>query len=275
MTNECACGKPTDAYVCQTCAGALSRALGDCTWLEGELETTITRQRGAATGGGARGTNDSLPWHERASQARRTLHALLVTWVRFCGEESVRHAPAWQARDNLTSLSRWLLNCVHGLTLHELGGDAVAEITDAVAECERIVFWKRKSRTYLGPCGQTVVDEDGEVLTLSCPGEVYADEGAQVGYCDECAQGVTVAIRKSDLDKRLDDRLCTAAEIARLATYLGLDVPRDRVRQQVNTWHKRKLVLPASKDADGSPLFRYGEVKVMLYATYATRAETG
>lgn len=274
--SECRCGKPTrdDAYVCDDCAANLSRALGDVAWLDDELETTITRQRAATYDGNGSSTGDKpLPWHERAADARRTLHGLLVSWVRFCDEEDIRGIPQWQARDNLTSLARWLLHCVRGLSLHDIGPDVVDEITDAVAECERVVFWKRRSRTYLGPCGQTVLDEWDEVVTLACPGEVYAEENTDVGNCDECGQGVTVAIRKADLNKQLDDRLCTAAEIARLSTYLGLNVPRDRVRKQVNTWHARKLVTPASKDAEGNPLFRYGAVRTLLYATYVTRRD--
>lgn len=274
--SECRCGKPTrdDAYVCDDCSTGLSRALGDIAWLDDELETTITRQRAATYDGSTSGTGDKpLPWHERAADARRTLHGLLVSWVRFCDEEDIRGIPQWQARDNLTSLARWMLHCVRGLSLHDIGPDAVDEITDAVAECERVVFWKRRSRTYLGPCGQKVTDEWDEVVTLACPGEVYAEENADVGTCDECGQGVTVAIRKADLNKQLDDRLCTAAEIARLSTYLGLDVPRDRVRKQVNTWHARKLVTPASKDHEGNPLFRYGAVRTLLYATYVTRRD--
>lgn len=271
MTNNaCGCGKPTDAYVCQTCAGALEKALGDCTWLDDELMTTITRQKGASTEGGARGTNTSLPFHETASNARRELHTTLTKWVRYCSRNQVRGTPRWETRDTIPSRSRWLLNCVHGLTLNEAGGEAVQELTDAVSEAERIVFWKRRSRQYLGPCAQTVLDEYDEIIHEVCPGDVYADEGAPVGECDLCGQGVTVAIRKGELTKELDDRLYTAAEIAWLATFLGLQQDRDRVRKQVNSWHSRKLIQPAGKDAQEDPMFRYGDIRALLYSTYDT-----
>src|SRR3546814_287087 len=181
-----------------------------------------------------------LPWHDKAAEAQRALRGLLVWWVRFCTEESMRGLPTTAPADNVPSLARWLLHVVHGLTLHELGSDAVDEITDAVAECRRIVFWKRAARVYLGTCGQVVTDEDGEVITLSCGGEVYADEGDPVGKCDLCGQGVTVVIRKAEIDKRLLDRLCTHAEIATYAVYLGLRAPREQVRRRVNYWHRHK-----------------------------------
>jgi hypothetical protein len=272
--NECRCGRPTRdaAYVCDQCVERLARALGDCGWTDVELETTITRQRGIPTTGGAPSAERGLPWHERGAEARRNLHGLLVSWVRFCGEERVRGVPTWQPTDRVVSLSRWLLHCVDGLALHDIGPEAVDEITDAVAECQRIVFYKRRSRVYLGVCEQPVIDDEGEeYAAVVCEGEVYAEEGAPVGTCDDCGQGVTVAIRRTELERKLDDRLCTAAEIARLSTYLGLDADRDKVRQRVHYWHRHKRVMPRGSGDDDAPLFRYGEVRSMLYAEFATR----
>lgn len=269
-TMECRCGRPTrdKAFVCETCQHALEKALGDIRWLDEELETTMTRQKSATIDGGSPSAERGLPWHDKAADARRTLHSLLVLWVRFCGEEGVRGAPARQPRDTLGSLSAWLLNVTHGLTLLDIGSDAVDEITDAVAEAERIVFWKRKSRDYLGTCGQVVKDDDGEVISLSCPGEVYAEEGDQIGTCDDCGQGVTVVIRKADLNQQLDDRLFTAAEIARLATFLGLKQPREKVRTKVLYWHRREIIKQKMTDDKDHPMFRYGDVKALLYREF-------
>lgn len=270
-TNECRCGRETRGEtftVCEQCESDLEKALGDCAWLDDELETTITRQRGAGMTGGSPSAEHGLPWHDKAAEAQRKLHGLLVWWMRFCVEEHVRGLPTKDPADKIPSLSRWLLHAVHGLTLHELGSDAVDEITDAVAECRRIVFWKRASRIYLGTCGQTVADEDGEVITLSCEGEVYAEEGEPVGTCDLCGQGVTVVIRKEQIDKRLHDRLCTPAEIATYAVYLGLSAPREQVRKRVNYWHRHKRIEHKGDNQKGEPLFKYGDVRNMLYAEF-------
>jgi hypothetical protein len=268
--SECRCGRPTrdEAYVCDTCANALSRSLGDVPWLDEELDITMTRQRSAPITGGAPSADRGLPWHDKAAECRRNLHALLVSWVRFCDEEEVRGKPTWEVQNNLPSLSRWMLNCVRGLTLHDIGPEVVDEITNAVAEAERIVFWKRRSRVYLGPCGHRVADENGVVVMEKCPGDVYADEGSPIGHCDECGEGVTVVIRKGDLERQLDDRLCTPAELARLCVILGLDAPRERVREKVNYWHRHKRIDQKGSDANGHPLFKYGEVRLMLYQAF-------
>lgn len=259
---NCTCGKPTkdNAYVCEDCLTALAKALGDVPWLDEELDISITRQKASALGGGSRSRTTPLPWHEKASDAKRALHGLLATWVRFCAEEHVRDRgadAAWPA-DNLTAMSRWLLWRVDGLAFHDLGGDAVDEITNAVAQGERIVFWRKRERVYLGPCGTALTDES------ACDGDVYADAGQEFGYCQACGFPFKVDARRAALEQQLDDRLCTASEIARLAVYLGLDQSREQVRNRVNQWHSRNRISPNGHNPDGDPVFRYGEVRALL-----------
>ena len=269
--SECRCGKPTrdGAWLCDGCEKRLTDTLCDLTELDDEVVTTMTRQTGAAITGGSRSATTPLPWHEKAADARRTLHGMLATWVRFCDEEQVRGPVVEFPADTIPAMSAYLATRVHGLALLDIGPEAMDEITDAAAECHRLVFWKRKNRLYLGPCETPIEVEDGEPEV--CPGEVYADEGEPVGFCNLCEQGVTVVIRRADLEKRLDGYLATAAEIARLATFLGLDVPRDTVRKRVHYWHRHKRIVPKREDADGAPMFAYGEVRGMLYKEFGAR----
>ena len=272
MSSQCTCGKPTkdNAYVCEDCLTALAKALGEIPWTDEQLEISITKQRASAIGGGGtRSTGTPLPWHEKASDAQRSLHATLSTWVRFCIEEHVRNRGAsteWPA-DNLASMSRWMLWRVDGLAFHEAGSEVVDEITDAVAQAQRIVFWRKRERVYLGRCDATIEPEGAE--SYKCEGDVYAEQGAIYGSCEHCAAPYSVEKRRADLHRELDDRLCTAAEIARLATYLGLEQPRERVRKQVNSWHKRERITASGHSPEGDPVFRYGAVKALLFTQYA------
>jgi len=266
---ECRCGRPTrdQAWICDDCSASFVATLHDLGPLDEEIAVTITRQRAAAATGGPRSADTSLPWHERAGDARRALHGLLVSWVRFCAEEDVRGPQIADPDDNIRSLAEWLATRVAGLALLDIGPEAIDEITDAAAECHRIVFWKRRNRVYLGPCGHEDEEQDEP-----CPGEVYADEGEPVGYCDLCGEGATVVVKRAALEADLDTRLYTAAEIARLSTFLGLDVPRDAVRKRVHYWHRHKLIQQKATSDDGHPMFRYGEVRGRLYAEFARRA---
>lgn len=273
---ECRCGRPTrdHAWLCDDCQTRFRNVLGDLPDLDSEIAVTITKQRAAGTSGSPRSTETALPWHERAADARRVLHGLLVQWVRFCLEENVRGPLAVDPTDGLNSLAGWLTGRVAGLSLLDIAPEAMDEITDAAAQCHSIVFWKRKNRIYLGPCRSTDdTDEDGNPIEVApCPGELYADEGEPVGYCDLCGQPATVAVRRSQLEDDLDRHLATAAEIARLATYLGLDVPRDQVRRRVLYWHRHKRIEQRGTDTIGAPMFRYGEVRGLLYADFKRRA---
>lgn len=279
--NECACGKPArdNATLCDHCKAELEVALGNVPAIVEELDISITGQRSTPIVSGSPSATRGLPWHEMAAEAMRELRSILVLWTRLCDEEHVGSGPTNLPADNLPAISRWLLHKVEGLARHDAGQEALDEITSAMAECERVIFWKRKSRTYLGPCGQRVEGEDGVVLMESCTGEVYAEEGAQVGECDDCKQGVTVVIRQAELNRRLDDRLCTAAELARLSTILGLDAPRDVVRKKIHYWHRHKRIAArgtVDERVGGSvaeaPTFRYGEVRMMLYAEFGKSA---
>lgn len=273
----CNCGRPTrdTATICDNCRRSLARALGDVPWIDAELETTITRQRGAATTGGSPSAETSLPWHERGAEARRTLHGLLVTWVRMCGEDRIGSGPTKIPADTLPALSRWLMWRVSGMAQHDLGAEAVSQITDAVAECERIIFWKRRSRVYLGPCAYGDGLSDQAAAILECPGDIYADEGEPVGFCEVCERGVTVVIRQGELDADLHSRLLSAADIADWSIRMGIDATRDEVRKRVLYWHRHNRILAHAHDEHGDikvPLFRYGDVRVLLAAEYGQRA---
>lgn len=266
----CRCGRPTrdDAYVCDKCEGQLERALSEVPFLDQELETTLTRQRAIPTSGSAPSAETPIPWHDRAAQVRRNLDGLLSTWVRFCAEENLLTAdlPA----DTAAAKSRWLLRALPALRLHDIAPEAHDEITDAAADARRLVFWKRKNRVYLGPCayGNSLADQLSD-----CPGDVYADEGEPVGYCEECERGVTVVTRQSELDDDLSGRLLSAADIADWSVRMGLDAKREEVRKRVLYWHRHKRIT-AARTEDRVPLFRYREVRPMLLAEYDDRRDT-
>lgn len=261
MTTEqvCKCGRPTTEYFCQHCGDELARALGDVPALEEELETTISRQQGvdyrSAGGSGGKPTERPSPVHWGASEARTHLKALLVSWALFCEAEGIRNSSPYPGlpEDNLRALSAWLMWRVDGLALHDIGADAVEEITSAVAHCHRLID-RPADRQYLGNCQQQ-----------DCLGRLYARPGAAVAKCDDCATPVQADTLREGLLAELDDRLCTASEIARLSTYLGLKADREQVRKRINQWNARGL-LDKHPSVTAEVTFRFGEVYARLVA---------
>lgn len=256
--NECRCGRPTrdHAYVCDSCGDLLARSLGDVPWLDEQLEITTTRTSGIdyRTLGGAKSTETPSPVHWAASEARTHLKALLVSWVLFCDAEAVRSSDprAGLPEDNLGALSRWLLWRVDGLALLDIGPEAVNEITDAVQTCHRLID-HHPERQYLGGCDMC----DG--------GHLYARPGGKWATCDACDASHDATTIRERLVKELEDRLYTAAEIAKLSTYLGLKAGREQVRKRINQWHSRGQVSAHPSFADDAT-FRFGEVYAMLVA---------
>lgn len=276
MSNECRCGRPTrdSAYVCDKCTAEFVKALAEVGWVDHELEVTVTRQKAAATTGGPASATTPVPFHEAAAEVRDTMKAILVSWVKFCHEDRVKGAPADLPRDTAPALAAWLLACVNGLALNDIGPEAVDEVTDIIAQAQRIVFWKRRNRLYLGPCayGEGLADQ-----LSTCPGDVYAEEGEPVGYCEECERGVTVVIRQGELDKEIHSRLLSAADIADWSMRMGLNAKRDDVRKRVLYWHRHERVLAAGHEQQGEnrvPLFRYADVRLLLLAEYDTARES-
>jgi ribosomal protein L37E len=272
-SDECRrCGRQTrdKAFTCEDCGDDLTRDLAENPWLTDQLDISITRQQSATVGTSSASVETGLPWHETASRAQRNLHATLKKWVRFCETEHIRNQAPTDTKpaDNMPAMSRWLLWRVDGLLLHEQGHHAVDDIVKASAEARRIVLWKPKQRVYLAVCEETV---EG----VRCQGDVYADEGEDYGKCEDCGKVHEVAKRRLDLNKRLDDHLCSAADIARMAVFLGLQAKRDTVRNKVNVWHKRGRILPHAAAENGDPMFRYGEVRGMLAAAFEKDAKTG
>lgn len=262
IETTCRCGKPTrdNAYVCDDCAQALSVALGEVPWLAEELEITISGQKAATyNGNAARGAETPSPVHWGASEAQGHLKALLVSWARFCEAEGIRNAsphPA-MAADNLPALSRWLMWRVDGLTLHDIGPEAVDEITSAVAHCHRVID-RPADRQYLGACD------------MCGTGRLYARQGSPWARCDACEAAEVATQRRDRLLDELDDRLCTAAEIAHLSTYLDLRADRETVRKRINQWASRKRIESEHAFSD-EPVFRFGIVRRLLEQEEAVR----
>lgn len=250
--NECRCGKPARdaAYVCDDCAHTLSVALGEVPWLEDELEVTISGQKGATYNGStSRGAERPSPVNWGASEARAHLKALLVSWALFCDAEGVRNASPHPGMptDTLSGLSRWLLWRVDGLTLHDIGPEAVDEITDAVARCHRFVD-RPPERKYAGPC--------------PCGRDLYHKPGAVEATCQACGESHEVGRLYADMRARVMGRLVTAREGATLLSRFELETQQ----ATIDKWRERNLIVARAHNSAGHRMYLFDEL-----LTLATR----
>lgn len=240
--SECQCGKPTrdNSYVCDDDLGELARALGEVPWTVEQLEVTLTKARGVdyTAIGGAAGSEVALPLDARALEASRALRHALVTWVRFCVEEDIRHQSPKSGlpADDLPAMSRWLLWRVDGLGLNDLGWDAVSEITRAVGRC-RMVIDRPAEKKYAGPC--------------ECGRDLYAKPNAKLTKCRSCEREYDVEEMREWMQGEVADRLFTSREAE---TLLGrFSMPTHK--RTIDYWHERGRVADRGTNPAGHHLY--------------------
>lgn len=250
MTDCTRCGRLTlgEAYLtCETCLDLLAQSLGDVRWLDAELEVTITRQRGIPTEGASASAETGLPWHDKASKAKRALRNTLSTWVRLCDKEGVRNSDPRTGlpADTLPAMASWLTWRIDGLALHEAGDQAVSEIARDVEACRRLID-RRPDHWYAGPCNE-------------CGADLYAVAKTGMVTC-ECGLTYDVGARRDWLLAEAEDRLADANTIARAVSWLGAQpLSPSRVRK----WAERGRIV--AKGHDGrSPLYRVGDAIDLL-----------
>lgn len=278
MSNECRCGRPlrNSATVCEKCLWDLERVLGDIPELEEELDVTLTRQRGKGTEAGAPSATCSckddddtcqhglIPWEERASEATRNLRALLVSWVKLSAEENLtsRRLP----EDTLPAMARYLLWVLPVLGRHDAGPDAVDEITDAVADCRRVID-RRPERWFAGPC-------DAETEEGECGADLYARSRRGKFACQDCGTEYDVEERREWLLKAATDSfantLVTSREASERLSFIGMATPVGTI----DKWHHREKLTAHGETVEGKKARLYLWEDVLNLATIAAVRES-
>lgn len=260
--SECRCGRPTrdDAFVCEHDLDEFTKSLGEVTWIDEEIDTTITKQRASTQSDGARSATCScdddddkcqhslLPYHLAASAARSGLRHELALLVRFCTEEGVRASdpgPEVPA-DTIVAMSRWLLWRVDGLAFNDMAHEFIDAVTKAVARCQRVIDLPPE-RKYVGPCPE-------------CKADLYHRPQASEVKCPGCGQTWNIAEVAAWMQDRIaehmTDRLVTAREGATLLSRFGIETGQ----RTIDKWHERGKVAEAGHDAKGHRLYRWDEL---------------
>lgn len=297
MTDQtCRCGQPTSgAWLCDDCQVTFAYAIANVSAYYVDLDTIaakLARHGSQGATKGSIGKSQPMPVDDRfaditgeGTQARWDAWNTVVGWARTIMEDQPELAgpahgecihPSCTAirrrrwpRNTMRSMCAYLDRQFRWIVREQWAPDMLDEFLDLERRLRRLVDRKR-DRVYLGACTAHV---DGEV----CDGGVYAFEGDLQGTCsaDDCEATYSVAASRQGLEEALDSQLCTAAEIARLSVYLGLRADRGTIRKRINQWHVRNRIHAHGHDDDGSPRFRYGEIRPMLYVEFADTTEAG
>jgi hypothetical protein len=147
-------------------------------------------------------------------------------------------------------VARWLAGQLDWLRHRPEAEAAFDEIGDACRVLVRVVD-RPAERIIVGQCG--------------CTEYLYAVRGREYVTCAGCGTTYDVEAARDLLRESLDQRLCTAAEIALLARYLGIKGEREAVRHKIVVWASRGLVT-AHSNLHGEPAYRFGDVAARLMA---------
>lgn len=247
------CERPTrdDAFVCDDCLDSFARRLGDVPWIVEELDTTISKQRGASQGG-TPSSETALPYNAEASQRAGLLRHELAVLVRFCDEEGVRSSDprSGQPEDTVVAMSRWLLWRVDGLAFNDMAAEFIDSTKAAIHKCRQIIDLP-PDRAYAGPCPE-------------CSRDLYHRPGAAEVTCHGCGQrwdvGEVSAWMQQRITEHMTDRLVTAREGATLLSRFGIET----AQRTIDKWHERGLIAEAGHVAqDGRRprrLYRWDEL---------------
>lgn len=255
------CDRPGDGYfVCAFHAEDLMKVCESTPWVLTELDLVMSLQT-RYTSGESLGSGESAPMDFVAAKTRRDLESALIN-----AAARIAHSNQWDMPISAKDAAAFLIYRITAVRLHPLSGELISSVF-RTTKSAIFVIDRPVSRQYLGDCAVL----SAETGVAPCPGRVYGREWRTWAACDTCGLRWDQRQLRAYLIAALSDRLCTASEIAKLSTYLGLTLSREQVRKRLNQWHRRGH-LPSMGARDGAPVFRFGTAESLL-SRYSDSAE--
>lgn len=261
------CDNPSDGwFVCRACGADLDHDLSElCDWLLEDLDLVITGQTRYTTQSG-KSSETPMMFNVKAAEVRGSIVIALDQSAATIAESN-----GW-TRDYATAqgCAAWLSRSISAIRLHPEGGDIIDSLSGWVRDALLVVD-RPAQRNYLGDCS-------AELEGVKCmTGRVYARSNQSEARCDVCGSTYDADFRRSALLDELADRLCGAAEIAKLSTYLGVTADRIQIRKRINQWHKRGQLerRNAETNAAGEDIpavFKFGDALDLIYSDEQERA---
>ena len=271
----CDCGRPTNGTtLCKTCTHTLDVALANIATYYADAEITLTRRKGVRydlpRGKGGTKTmplpldNRYLP-DGRGTAAMHTARNAVVTWTRVILDEH----PNWAGprRDTVGSVCSWLQTHLGVIATATWALECKRDLLDAERSL-KAVDARGPELLYAGLCTICLVAFDRTHL-YAVPGDEYVTCPA-----DDCGMTYRVEDRRNLMRDALEFEWMTAARIADLSSYLQLIGDREWVRKKLNRWHSEGAIKAASIDAEGVPLFPFGEATRLLMGADSQRRAT-
>ncbi len=195
--------------------------------------------------------------------------AIVIGWVRNLQDDrpGIDEPPADVAR-----ACAWLER--HVLSIVTL--DWAAEMLREMRDCERKLqdlIDRSDTGWYAGVCGneigRQVVDDEGEVVTVTCPRNLYGTMGTSWVRCPECGRTWDSEQRREVMMREARDESAPVSVIARAVVgLLDTEVSVQRLTNRIDQWVTREKLrsMGVRVLADGKPhrVYRIGDVFDLL-----------
>lgn len=262
-------------HLCRRCSTTLDVALANIAAYVDDMETVRTRQTrySEASGGGTGAKGKTMPLgmdlrfdvDGRGTIVERTARATLARWVR-------RALDTWPGTrmpiDTVPAMCHFLTSIRAAIAGQPWAKELLGEMLDSERQLRAFVD-RPPERIYAGTC-----------IVCAIVGEhspLYAHQGDDKILCpaEDCRKEYDVAECRETLLATVDGLLCTAAQIASLATYFGVLEDREKVRKRINLWDHRGVIQPDGLTPEGEPTYAFGDtVQAILRANDARKRPT-
>lgn len=270
----CSCGTPTRdrAFVCDRCIDSMAADLRELIPTEADpglwlgIRSVMAGERGIdyRTLGGAKGGSEAtgIVLDDVAVRRAKQLRKVLSRLVFECLVHQIAHRgpDSNPPRSNsVPELARWLLWRLDAMALHPAFTQSPRDLAKAV-DAVRWSVMPLSNRQWLGPCG----------LTPDCTGSMFARRDETFATCNKCDAWIEANIRRDWLIGELENRLCTAMQIAEL--YDPERETQRKVYKRIKQWASRgRLIDPRVFEWNPCPWpaprdlkFRFGDAFDLL-----------
>lgn len=273
--SHCSAAVHEGTFLCRRCSTTLDVALANIAAYVADLETVRTRQTrySEVSGGGSGAKGKTMPLgmdlrfdvDGKGTLVEAGARNSLVTWVRMALD-------TWPGTrmpdDRVAAMCRFLSSIRAAIAGQEWAEELLRDMLAAERSLRAFVD-RPPERIYAGTC-----------IVCAIVGEhspLYARQGDEKILCpaEDCRKEYDVAECRETLLATVDGLLCTAAQIASLATYFGVLEDREKVRKRINVWDHRGVIQPDGLTPEGEPTYAFGEtVQAILRADAARKRPT-
>lgn len=167
--------------------------------------------------------------------------AVVSGWVRCLTDDrpGIDEPPADIAR-----ACGWLERHIPSIATLEWGGELLRDMRECERRLQRLID-KSDTGWYAGVCGNEIgrewSDEDGEVVAVTCPRNLYGTMGTTWVRCPECGRTWDASARREVMMREARDEYAPVAVIARACVgLLDTEVSVQRLANRIDQWVKRE-----------------------------------